>query len=668
MPPDATKPNDSRTRLYVYNGGFLTQSRVRRILDLAGWDVRIGAPGDSDWVGVWGKSPTAPRGEAVAAMRDKPILRVEDAFLRSLFPGRDKEPPMGLCLDRRGVHFDPSIPSDLEHLLATHPLDDTGLLDRARHGAERLKYAHLSKYAATDPDHPLPDPGYVLVIDQTEGDASVTASGANRSVFVDMLVTAQLEFPGSPVLIKSHPETTAGHRPGYFNAQDKNDQISFFDGPASPWALMENAVAVYTVSSGLGFEAIYAGHKPHVFGQPFYAGWGLTNDRNPVARRERKLTRAQLFAAAMILYPAWYDPYRDRLCALEDVISNLEAQARCWREDRQGWVAASMSRWKHPHLSQFFGRYETLEFQTSSDDARTSAVSGRRPMAWASKAEGAITRVEDGFLRSRGLGAELVPPLSLVLDDVGISYDPTQPSRLEELISDSLDLPDGEVRRAEELIKTLRQKRITKYNPHAAPFPDLPDGPVILVPGQVEDDASILKGAGEIKTNTGLLAAVRAENPEATILYKPHPDVIAGLRGGAADTGDADIVLGSDDPADLLDRVSSVWTMTSGLGFEALLREVPVVTFGAPFFAGWGLTDDRGAIPPRRVARPSLAGLAHACLIGYPRYFDPVTQMPCPVEVAVDRLAEGDIPTLPRRNRVLSRLQGLFPGLVKRLR
>jgi len=84
-------------------------------------------------------------------------------------------------------------------------------------------------------------------------------------------------------------------------------------------------VGVYTVSSQMGFEAIFAGHKPRTFGQPFYAGWGLTQDERPVPRRQRILTRAQLFAASMILYPVWYDPHRDRLCDLEDAISALES-------------------------------------------------------------------------------------------------------------------------------------------------------------------------------------------------------------------------------------------------------------------------------------------------------------------------------------------------------
>ncbi|NRP51532.1 hypothetical protein XMM354_003331 [Aliiroseovarius sp. xm-m-354] len=82
----------------------------------------------------------------------------------------------------------------------------------------------------------------------------------------------------------------------------------------------------------MGFEAIFAGHKPRVFGQPFYAGWGLTEDEIPVQRRQRRLTRAQLFAAAMILYPTWYDPYRDRLGSFETAVTSLAAQARAWRE------------------------------------------------------------------------------------------------------------------------------------------------------------------------------------------------------------------------------------------------------------------------------------------------------------------------------------------------
>jgi capsular polysaccharide export protein len=289
---------------------------------------------------------------------------------------------------------------------------------------------------------------------------------------------------------------------------------------------------------------------------------------------------------------------------------------------------------------------------------------GRRRMVWAGKAEPGrdVVRVEDGFLRSRGLGAELVPPLSLVCDDLGIYYDPGRESRLERLIATRASLRPDQALRAERLARRIVELGVSKYNLGGG-LPDLPQGRRILVPGQVEDDASILTGAGEVKTNLALLQAARAANPEAAILYKPHPDVEAGLRPGAIDAGGlADLVLEHADPVALLGAVDEVWTMTSLLGFEALVRGVKVTCLGAPFYAGWGLTRDLGPVPARRQARVSLDGLVHAALIDYPRYLDPRTGLPCPAEVAVERLASGDIPHPGAVNRMIAKLQGLFAG------
>lgn len=647
-------------RLYVYNGGFLTQARVRRILALSGYAVSLGLPGDGDLVGIWGNSPTAHRGLSVAAQRKAPVVRIEDAFLRSLFPGRAGGAPLGLLIDHKGAHFDPARPSDLENILATHPLDDTALLNRARGAMARMAEAHLTKYTAFDPAALVPDPGYVLVIDQTRGDASVTASGADRNRFLEMLFVAQDEHPGAQILIKTHPETVQGFRDGYFTDADCNDRVRLFADPVSPWTLMEGAIAVYTVSSGLGFEAILAGHKPRVFGQPFYAGWGLSTDEFPVQRRQRSLTRAQLFAGAMMLYPKWYDPFRDTLCDLETAIETLAADTRAWRADHRGWVASGMRMWKRRPLQQVFGRHTAMVFE--DDPARARAM-GRPWMVWAGKAQvghGDAVRVEDGFLRSRGLGAELVPPVSLVTDDLGIYYDPSRPSRLEKLIQSRRTMRPDQILRADRLMTALTRDGLSKYNLGGA-VPDLPTGPRVLVVGQVEDDASIRTGAGDIATNRALLEAARAAHPDATLIYKPHPDVEAGLRTGAFDASDiADIVADRSDITALLGAVDMLWTMTSLAGFEALLRGVEVVTTGAPFYAGWGLTRDLGAVPPRRREDISLPGLVHATLIDYPRYFDPVTRLPCPVEVVVERLAKGDVPHPGWSNRALSKVQGLL--------
>lgn len=659
-------------RLIAASLGFLgpgtTARRIRRILELAvarpGW----GWPGAGDAVIAWGHAPRAARAEALARRSGAPLWRIEDAWVRSLRPGRaGGEPPMGLLLDRAGMHYDPAQPSDLERLLAAHPLDDGVLIARARLALARMQALHLAKYNTHDPALPPPPPGYVLVVDQVRGDASLThgglggADGAARR-FRDMLAAAQDENPGARILIRAHPETAAGARPGYFGPADARGQVAFVDGAHSPWSLLAGAVAVYTVASQLGFEAILAGHRPRVFGQPFYAGWGLSADDMALPRRGRALTRVQLFALAMLDYPLWYDPLRDRLCPFEEVLDQMEARLTAFRQDRDGHVAAGMRRWKRGHLQAFFRGEKPLRF---ADRGAT--------LAWAASAPEGFggLRIEDGFLRSRGLGAALVPPLSLAVDDLGIHYDPSRESRLERLIA--APLPPGGAERAARLRERIVAGGVTKYN-LAPAAPGLaqavarlregrPGAAVILVPGQVEDDASIRLGAAGVRTNRDLLLAARAAHPGAILLYKPHPDVEAGLRPGrVADAAAlADLVLDGADADSAMALSDGVCTITSGLGFEALLRGLPVTVLGTPFYAGWGLTRDLGPVPARRLAvqpRPDLDRLTHAALIGYPRYLDPLTRQPCPPELAVERLASGQTGRPPPRLRLLAKVQG----------
>ncbi|MFD1913847.1 capsular polysaccharide biosynthesis protein [Halodurantibacterium flavum] len=654
-----------RTRAYSLG---LFRGRVARILSLAGYAPRFGLPGAGDAVLVWGHGRTAWRGEAMARRRGCSLIRAEDALLRSVHPGRSGTPPLGLLIDRRGIYYDATGPSDLEHLLAQHPLSDKALLDRARLGIERLIAGDLSKYNAHDPAAPRPAPGYVLVVDQVRGDASIRLGGANDASFARMLAAARTDHPDRRILIKTHPETQGGIRPGHFGPADRDARTALCTDPLSPWALLQGAVAVYTVTSQFGFEAILAGHRPEVFGQPFYAGWGLSSDRVPAPpRRQRNLSPEQLFAAAMILFPVWYDPCRDRLCEFEDAVNQLEAEVRAFREDRHGHVAVGMRLWKRGALQRAFGRERRLLFEDDPQRAVQRATDqGRDLLIWAGKepaglaAPVTLRRVEDGFLRSRGLGAALVPALSLVTDDLGIYYDPNRPSRLERLLSSAP--PPGASARAMALVERIVATGLSKYNLSGAALPPLPQGHRILVPGQVEDDASIRLGAGAVRTNLALLAQTRAENPGAVILFKPHPDVEAGLRPGALRPNDvarhADLLVTNADPIALIAEVQEVWTMTSLLGFEALLRGKRVTCLGAPFYAGWGLTRDLGPVPARRQARPDLATLAHAALIAYPRYFDPVSGLPCPPEVIAERLAAGTPHSPGLGLRLLAKAQG----------
>jgi len=667
------KPPGERRNLYAYNGGLLLGRRVRRMLDLAGWDVRTGRPGSDDWVGVWGMSPTAHRGEAVAAWRDAPILRVEDAFLRSLHSGQSGAPTLGLTLDHSGVHFDPSAPSDLETLLAKHPLNDPALLAAATEAQERLTYWDLGKYAASDKEALVPDGPFVVVADQTRNDASVRASGATDQTFHDMLSAALVEFPDHKVLVKTHPVVRDGQCGGYFEPDRLPERAELYDHPVSPRALLSKADALYTVSSGLGFEAILAGHRPVVFGGPFYAGWGLSDDRFPLPRRKRALSRNQLFAGAMILYPVWYDPFRDALCDVDQVISILSAQARAWRRDQASYVATGMSRWKHAHIRSFFGRDTQFE-SVPAKAVKRAKSSGRALLAWSSKVEDATaldgcTIIEDGFLRSSGLGAELTVPMSLVEDDAGPHYDPTIPTRLERLIAKSPQLPLAEIKQTEALLKQIRDHSLSKYNLSRTSRP-LPIGETfVLVVGQVEDDASVRASGFGAGSNLELLKSCRAASPDTRIVYKPHPDVEADLRTGAIPEKTAlayaDHVANNTDPISLVTSSKAVWTISSLLGFEALIRGISVTCAGIPFYAGWGLTTDLGRPISRRTERPSVAQLAHAALIEYPRYLDPVTGHICSADVVAERLSSGAGTTPHPGGRFAAKLSAIRKSMIR---
>ena len=181
------------------------------------------------------------------------------------------------------------------------------------------------------------------------------------------------------------------------------------------------------------------------------------------------------------------------------------------------------------------------------------------------------------------------PPIGLILDQRGNHFDPAHPSDLETLLATGPDLRSDQIDRARHLIEHLIRNDVSKYNLGGS-ITELPDGYKILVPGQVEDDASIKLGCPDIATNLELLRQTRAMHPDATILYKPHPDVVAGLRQGHisdADLGElADVVISHADISTLLSQVDSVHTLTSLPGFEALLRGCDVTVYGQPFYSG----------------------------------------------------------------------------------
>jgi capsular polysaccharide export protein len=251
--------------------------------------------------------------------------------------------------------------------------------------------------------------------------------------------------------------------------------------------------------------------------------------------------------------------------------------------------------------------------------------------------------LEDGFLRSVGLGADLVRPLSWVIDGRGIYYDGSGSNDLEHLLQNAeFDAPT--LQRAAALRGQLVSTGLTKYNVGATHWrrPELAAGrKVVLVPGQVETDASIWLGATDISTNLALLQAAREAEPDAWLIYKPHPDVVAGLRNAGMHenlaTQSCDEIVTGVPMGTLLGSVDAVHVLTSLTGFEALLRGKEVVCHGLPFYAGWGLTQDRLPLP-RRSRVLNLDQLVAGVLLLYPTYVSRVSRQICTAEQALAEL------------------------------
>jgi len=364
---------------------------------------------------------------------------------------------------------------------------------------------------------------------------------------------------------------------------------------------------------------------------------------------------------------AYTDPFTG------DEIAPAEAIAYCahWRRlieaNRDIGSAIGFAFWKRPTVAPLLWAGSDVRF-LSRPDAAGGAVAvwksrtSKEVLQELDRRAVQIVEVEDGFIRSAGLGADCVPPLSIVVDRSGVHFDPRQPSDLEMMIEAGGVAPDM-LDRARRLRELIVASGISKYGAGQGKVERKASGRrQVLVTGQVEDDRSVLCGGGEVRTNLELLRRARAEAPDAYILYKPHPDVEAGHRIGSIPDQLcltlADEIVRDAPISALIDMVDEVHVNTSLAGFEALLRGKIVTTHGVPFYAGWGLTRDLGDVPERRTATRSLDELVAAVLLLYPRYLDPATGLPCTPEILIRRLSEDKVVQIGGPVVWLRRLQG----------
>ncbi|MDP5292256.1 capsular polysaccharide biosynthesis protein [Oceanimonas sp. CHS3-5] len=593
----------------------------------------------------WGMKPNTEKARKLAQQRALPFWQLEDGFVGYIGHPAEGGQRLSLIVDEVGVYYDATRPSRLEHMLQHLDWWNDGWQQRARALRQALVEHGITKYncytgnvlpsaVAARLDNTRPR---VLVIDQTKGDQSVRLGLASEQSFADMLTAAKAENPGAQIIVRTHPDVLLGKKRGYLTDVAGDDVLLLADS-VNPFALMAEVNKVYTVTSQLGFEALLAGKPVVCFGVPFYAGWGATDDRVAVPRRGKPRTVEQLLAAAYVRYCRYVDPVTGERCEPEALLDLLLAQ-RAPVPQVDELYAVGFSLWRRRFAPYFLRRYaRKVTFVDRIPDAMDSSLQPNNKQAvlvWGRKFECQLAscslpvwRMEDGFLRSVGLGSDLRRPGSLVIDSVGMYYDPRMPSAIEQHLKQH-DFSELELKLGEQLLTHFREQALTKYNVGTRSQLNwrtlAGERRIILVPGQVDDDASVQLGSPFVAGNAALLEAVRAAYPDAFIVFKPHPDVVSGNRQGRVPekvlNACVDLVETSAGIVDCLDAANAVHVLTSLTGLEALIRGKPVTVWGQPFYAGWGLTTDMHPVA-RRGSELPLAALVYATYAWYPTYVD----------------------------------------------
>ncbi|WP_244321827.1 capsular biosynthesis protein [Burkholderia reimsis] len=403
--------------------------------------------------------------------------------------------------------------------------------------------------------------------------------------------------------------------------------------------------AAYVVAASEGMGALLAGVPLHVFGAPYYAGWGLTHDHLALPPRRRCDSVDRLFETVFLKAASYLDPVTYGRGTLDAVLSFIELQHSVARRfsDLTAVTGVAFQWWKRPFATPYLtaggGRLRWARRASDVEVGEIAAIWGGRPSAGLHD-DIRHVRIEDGFLHSTGLGSDMVAPCSQVIDRLGMYFDSGRPSELTAILN-TAEFTDAELQRAAALREAITTYGLTKYNlgRHRPDWVAPAGARVILVSGQVADDASIRLGTQGISTTEALLDEVRARRPDAFIVYKPHPDVLSGNRiGHLGTTAVADVVDPASDLISLIEVADEVHTLSSLSGFDALLRGKEVHTYGLPFYAGWGLTSD--AVPQRwRERTLTLDMLVAAVLLRYPVYWDWRLKRFTSAEAVVQRLA-----------------------------
>jgi capsular polysaccharide export protein len=238
---------------------------------------------------------------------------------------------------------------------------------------------------------------------------------------------------------------------------------------------------------------------------------------------------------------------------------------------------------------------------------------------------------EDGFVRSVDIAERGAPGLSCIIDHTGIYYDADLGSLIDRDLESEWKISEDQKILSKFAIDKIKHYSISKYNmvpPQQVCFKKYGNyNSIVLILDQRKGDQSVSGARASKKSFLNMLNDAISDNPGSLILIKTHPDEICSHFKGYFSSyqpkkKNVFILKENLNPISLLHAVDIVYVVSSQMGMEALMCGKKVICYGAPFYSGWGLTEDR-AQPRKRKKKRTLEELFYVSYIRHTKYYRP---------------------------------------------
>ncbi|MGG4167069.1 hypothetical protein ABEW00_06250 [Rossellomorea vietnamensis] len=613
---------------------------------------------------TWGYKDI-PRLKEYANKKDIPYFRIEDGFIRSVKLGASHSTPLSLCLDSNALYYDAREPSDLENILNEYDFESNpGLIARSKKCIHLLNTFNISKYNNVQEKNVSLVYGEktkkrVLVIGQVEDDASIKYGCLKKMTNNDLVWLAKRENPDAEIIYKPHPDVLFGKRAMQSNPDDVKHIAKVLVEPISLSNALISIDHVYTITSLSGFEALMRGIKVTTIGAPFYSNWGLTDDRQNVDRRRRTLSIEEVFAAAYILYPDYFDPFTKEKVEIEQAIETMKFMMDAEFQDNavksstsNTAIVIGANNYELEKLKSFIPKYSDIidcdsidEFKGKIDqwdDVDTYIYGSNYDQKLARSVANKSVRIFEVLPGFSSVG--ISPPnkiiSSVIINQLTGEQDNTNEKNLINHLNNYDFLSDSELmNRARAAIKRIKDNRISVNiypgSNTVEEFNTISSLKNVLVIG----DSSIGMDAKDRITNENLVWMAKLENPAANIIYLPPLKELLefNIENYSSIKFLAEIIKEPINLPDIINWVAEVYVNNDPAGFEAILNEVPVTVFGTPFYAGWGLTKDRKKLGDRERTL-TMEELFAGSFINFARHVHPFTKEPTTLEKTLDIL------------------------------